>query len=300
MEMDETKEHAAWIGESVARFMASGENRSPDGGDEPLWAAPLVGFSRGSDPLYREIKELVGPFYWEPLDIFSATFPHIPVSAEELAVIAWILPQTGETKGESRKDIRYPSRRWTRSKGPGEMVNVKLRKYLVSLLADAGFEAVAPQLSPLWAPKVSERYGAASTWSERHAAFVSGLGTFGLCDGLITPAGKAMRCGSVVARLDVAPTARPYKDIHEYCLFLTSGLCGKCMERCPAGAITREGHDKDKCRAYMGTVTSPYAKEHYGMDIEACGLCQTKVPCESRIPVRERRQGGEEKSGNGA
>ena len=45
--------------------------------------------------------------------------------------------------------------------------------------------------------KMSEKYGMASCWSERHAAFVSGLGTFGLCDGLITPVGKAMRCGSV-------------------------------------------------------------------------------------------------------
>ena len=37
----------------------------------------------------------------------------------------------------------------------------------------------------------------ASTWSERHVAYVSGLGTFGLSGGLITAKGQAVRLGSV-------------------------------------------------------------------------------------------------------
>ena len=44
---------------------------------------------------------------------------------------------------------------------------------------------------------------------QRHAAHAAGLGTFGLCDGLITAKGKAMRAGSVVARIAVAQTPRP-------------------------------------------------------------------------------------------
>ena len=58
-----------------------------------------------------------------------------------------------------------------------------------------------------WARVTSDRFGFASTWSERHAAYASGLGTFGLSDGLITPRGQAMRCGSVVARIAVPPLA---------------------------------------------------------------------------------------------
>jgi len=30
-------------------------------------------------------------------------------------------------------------------------------------------------------------------------------------------------------------------------------------------------------------------KSRYGFEGKGCGLCQTKVPCESRIPVREDR-----------
>ena len=140
-------------------------------------------------------------------------------------------------------------------------------------------------LAPAWGSRTSERYGFASTWSERHAAYASGLGTFGLCDGLITPAGKAMRVGSVVVRVEISPTTRPYTDHHAYCLFFAKGICGKCIERCPVGAISEAGHDKIKCRAHLRPTTSDYVQANYGFDGYGCGLCQTGVPCESKIPT---------------
>ena len=169
---------------------------------------------------------------------------------------------------------------------------MKLRSHVVAMLKKAGYEAVAPQLSPLWGMNASERYGMASSWSERHAAYISGLGTFGLCDGLITPAGKAVRLGSVVARINIPATRRPYQNRNEYCLYYTEGGCGKCIDRCPTEAITKEGHDKGKCRIYIEDVTADYIKEHFGLDIYGCGLCQTRVPCESRIPARKEKGAG--------
>jgi epoxyqueuosine reductase len=131
-----------------------------------------------------------------------------------------------------------------------------------------------------------------STWSERHAAYASGLGTFGLCDGLITPVGKAVRLGSVVARIQIPPTQRPYSDHHAYCLFYgnrdsrTGGhICGKCMARCPVGAITEAGHDKVKCSEHTSHTTAEYVRAQYGFNGYGCGLCQTGVPCESKIPT---------------
>jgi len=120
-------------------------------------------------------------------------------------------------------------------------VNVRLREQVVEKLTEEGVEAVAPMLSPLWKGVTSEKYLYASTWSERHAAYAAGLGTFGLSDGLITPRGKAMRTGSVVANIKIDPTPRPYTDHHAYCLFYADGSCRKCIERCPIGAITEEG-----------------------------------------------------------
>ena len=162
-----------------------------------------------------------------------------------------------------------------------------MKKHLVEYLMSAGIEAVAPDLLPGWKIEKSERFTFASTWSERHAAYASGLGTFGLCDGLITARGKAMRLGSVVARIKIAPTPRAYSDHHEYCLFYSTGACGKCIERCPVQAVSTNGHDKLKCHAHSITVATDYVKSHYGFDGYGCGLCQTGVPCESRIPARK-------------
>jgi epoxyqueuosine reductase len=275
---------SAWVEESIKGFVKSPENTLRNEPSEPAWDKPLVGFSRGDDPLYDKIKELIGPFYWTPVDIFKQTFPVLHIAPGELTVICWVLPQTKATKAANRKETRYASERWVRSRKFGEEFNVKLRNSLTSLLNEAGYPAVAPQNSPLWATKESERYGLSSTWSERHAAYVSGLGTFGLCDGLITPLGKAVRFGSVVARIPIPATPRPYEDHHAYCLFYSDGSCGKCAMRCPAGAITKKGRDKLKCRNYLDKVTAKYAVDQYGIEAYGCGLCQTRVPCESRIP----------------
>jgi epoxyqueuosine reductase QueG len=154
---------------------------------------------------------------------------------------------------------------------------------MTDVLNNNGIEAVAPLLSPLWKSQTSQKYGYASTWSERHAAYAAGLGAFGLSDGLITPVGKAMRTGSVVASLSIKPTERPYDNHNAYCLFHMKGTCGKCMERCPIGAITKEGHNKLICRNYV-RMTRKYVPRHYGFEGYGCGFCQTAVPCESGIP----------------
>ncbi len=251
---------------------------------ERAWEEPLVGFSRGDDPLYEEFKAHVGPYHWTPWEIFTETFPGIEVEPRELTVICWVLPQTSQTKADSRKETVYPAERWARSRIYGEAFNNHLRSDLVEVLEEKGYKAVAPSLSPLWRSKESERFVYASTWSERHVAYASGLGTFGLCDGLITPKGKAMRVGSVVAHVQVSPTQRPYRDHRAYCLFFAQGMCGECMARCPVGAITERGHDKEKCRRHLRR-TAEYVRGSFGFEGYGCGLCQTDVPCESRVPI---------------
>jgi len=277
---------AAWIRERILDYTASTENSLQfEGVLEPAWAAPLVGFSCGDDPLYPKFKEDIGPFYWTPQEIFAATFPGMQVAPGELTVISWILPQTKKTRRDNSREKAVSAERWARSRKYGEDFNIKLRDHVVAVLCEAGYEAVAPMNAPAWKWETSVRYGFASSWSERHAAFASGLGTFGLSDGLITPLGKAMRCGSVVARIAVPPSERPYADHHAHCLFYVDGSCGKCIERCPAGAITREGHDKEKCATYVHDVSSESIRARFGFETSGCGLCQVGVPCEARIPL---------------
>jgi epoxyqueuosine reductase len=260
-----------WVQNIIKNFcLESPDNSLKNEANEKAWDEPLVGFSSGSDPLYPQLKEDIGSFLWTPIEVFEKTFPQVAASPSDLTVISWILPQTSTTKADNRKETIYPSERWVRSRLHGEAFNDKLRRYVVDTLQQAGFEAVAPVDSPSWSWETSLRYGFASKWSERHAAYVSGLGTFGLCDGLITPVGKAMRCGSAVSRISIKPTIRPYTDPHAYCLYFSHGTCGKCMKRCPAGAITEEGHDKAKCREYLRGVTAGYGKNQFGLETYGC------------------------------
>jgi epoxyqueuosine reductase len=284
------KNPADWLETTIKDFInKSPENTLQNRENEKAWADPLIGFSRGDDPLYQEYKEKIGNFYWTPWEIFNKTFPGLAVEPDQLTIISWILPQVEATKSDNRNQTVYPAERWSRARFYGEEVNVKLRDYVVTTLQGSGYRAVAPMNSPLWERKTSERYGLASTWSERHAAYTSGLGTFSLSDGLITPKGKAIRCGSVVAHIKIPPTNRPYRDHLAYCLFFSKGICGKCIHRCPVGAITEEGHDKTKCFEYLSGAVADYARSHFefGPYPYGCGLCQTNVPCESKIPMEK-------------
>ena len=265
-----------------------GENSLWQEPGERAWADPIVGFSRGGDPLWLSLKEAAGPFHWTPSEIFSRVYPDVAVSPGELTVISWVLPQTEATKADSRKEASFPAHRWARSRTFGEEINNKLKKHLVSTLIALGHEAVAPTLHADFSWQNSPQHGFSSNWSERHIAYVSGLGTFGLCDGLITPVGKAMRAGSVVAHVAIPPTPRHYSSHTDYCLFFSKGICKKCISRCPAGAISESGHDKGKCFDYVFGKAIPFIKENYGFDGYSCGLCQTGVPCESRIPLTDK------------
>jgi len=174
--MKEQSDLANWVESIIREFInRSPENTLKNEANEKAWSDPLVGFSRGDDPLYEDYKKYVGPFHWTPLEIFKQTFPESEVAPEDLTVISWILPQTEATKADTRKQKEYPPERWARARLYGEEVNNKLRKHVVAALQEKGYKAVAPLLSHLWSRQMSDSYGFASNWSERHAAYAAGL-----------------------------------------------------------------------------------------------------------------------------
>ena len=257
--------------------------------EEPAWDDALVGFASGADPIWQQYKEYVGPFHWSPWEVFNQHCPGETARAGELSVISWVLPQREAVRKANRRTKKYPSEAWARVRAYGEEFNAALRRHVTDALNQAGHAAVAPMLVSNWSVVKSARFSYASSWSERHAAHAAGLGTFGLCDGLITARGKAVRFGSVVARISIEATPRPYSDHRAYCLFFAKGTCGKCIDRCPARAITETGHDKEKCRQHLLRCRQ-YVKKTYAFEGYGCGLCQVGVPCEAGIPVKAARQ----------
>ncbi len=255
-------------------------NCLPEGGGS-YFDQPLVGFARFDNPLFREYKKIIGDFHLTPGELFQATFNEEPVNG---TVISWILPIAENVRKSNRPQMEFPSRQWALTRTHGEALNGALRRHLVAWLEGEGARALAPQFSEKWRELPESPVGRASTWSERHAAYAAGLGTFSLNDGLITSKGIAHRCGSVITDLVLTPSGRSDKGYADNCLYYRNGSCGACIGRCPVGAISFAGHDKSRCCDYVYGTIPAAVKEKYGVTATGCGLCQTRVPCESGIP----------------
>jgi len=258
----------------IIRFIRENPaNRLPDS-DTPYFDEPLVGFASAADPIFTDYKRIIGSFHLLPTELLP----------EAVSVICWLLPINLAVRESNRGERDWPSREWSLTRTNGESVNASLRRHLVSWLEGIGNVAVAPQYSPLWQELTETPVGIASTWSERHAAYSAGLGTFSLSDGFISKRGIAHRCGSVITNLQLIPTARTAAHHRQNCLYHTNGSCGLCIARCPVAAISFEGHDKKLCREFVYKTVPEKLSVEYGVPQLGCGLCQTKVPCEAMIP----------------
>lgn len=263
----------------IARFVReSPANRHPDR-DAPYFDAPLVGVAAADDPLFERYRDpaVIGPFHRTPREI-------VPGAA---SVVVWVLPITPPTRRSNRETPDRPSLEWARTRSFGEAFNLALRKHVVAWLGERNHAAVAPLLAPDWKQLDQTPVGIASTWSERHAAYAAGLGSFSLSDGFITEAGIAHRLGSVVTDAPLRPTSAGRPAPMEHCLFF-EGRCSACIGRCPAGAISVRGHDKNRCNAFLESL-KPVLVPQWSTPHPGCGLCQVQVPCEGRIPPRRKK-----------
>ncbi|MCX7779745.1 MAG: 4Fe-4S binding protein [Negativicutes bacterium] len=224
-----------------------------------IFDCPLLGVAAADDPLFAELKadDAVGPQHMLPADWLPGA----------RAVVAYFLPFSKEVR-EANRSLGLPSREWLYGRIEGEALNHALRRFLVDWFRDAGYEAATPALDERF--KVVDRR---SNWSERHVAYVAGLGTLSLSCSIITRRGSAGRLGSVIVSAPLEATPRPYTYKDEYCT-----KCGACIRRCPPLAISETGKDHAICGAYVDQMLERF-RPRYG-----CGKCQTAVPCEAGIP----------------
>ena len=266
----------------IIKYTASSLLNQQKTSGEPYFDKPIIGFADASDQFFEKFKDIIGDFHLTPKEFFEVEFGKDSFAGG--TVICWVLPINKNTLMSNGVQTKLPSLEWAHTRYYGEAFNNELRSHMVSFLTDMGYRSISSLLSSKWERVYSPDVGHASSWSERHAAYVAGLGTFSLSDGLITEKGIAHRCGSVITELKLKPTTRPYVGIYDYCLFYNSKTCGVCIKRCPAGAISSDGHNKDLCFQYIREKVMPAVNDKYEVTTPSCGLCQTNTPCETKRP----------------
>ena len=261
-------------------------NRMPDDASQVIFDEPLIKYADGDDALFAQYKTIIAPIHLTPCEALALALNKKTKDLPgRLSVISWILPITLKIRKSNREEKAQPSRLWSYTRWYGEQFNEALRAYVVKILTEKGYLATAPSVGPHFKQERNEK-GPYSNWSERHIAYVAGHGTFSLSDGFITERGIAHRCGSVVTDLALPPSHRTASAPFSNCTFYVNGGCKACIARCPAGAITETGHDKIKCLEFQRAEFAPL-REKLQVGNTGCGLCQTKVPCEFKNPVKK-------------
>jgi epoxyqueuosine reductase QueG len=237
-------------------------NIVPELKDMQIYDQPLIGVATADDPLFTELKaeDAVGPQHLSPSEWLPGA----------RSVISYFLPFSQEVR-QANRSLGYAPKEWMYARIEGEQFNDALRGNLVQKISAMGVQAVSPALDSRYCV-VNRR----SNWSERHVAYISGLGTFSLSRSLITRRGSAGRFGSLIVDALIDPTPREYQSREEYC-----SKCGACILRCPPLAITEAGKDNRVCGDYMDRVRFHF-NPRYG-----CGKCQAGVPCEQQIPLKK-------------
>ena len=250
----------------------------PDVPGTVLYDAPLMGVGDARDPLFAVFKspEVIGPWHMSPEEWLPGA----------RSVISFFVPASAPVRLSTRRETDHASPLWACARIEGQAYLSAFLAGLADAVRDGGGRVCVPSRDPRMASVVGGRgitgypeIGPAtfgSRWSERHAAYVCGLGSFGLSRGLITERGMAGRFGSLITDLPLEPDPRRVSGFTDDCT-----LCLSCARRCPAGAIDPvKGKDHALCSRFLD-ATSHLFGTRYG-----CGLCQTGVPCEHRNPSR--------------
>jgi len=279
-------------------------NRLPEQyGGGRIFSAPLVGVAQGNDPIFQKFKEVVDQEHMTPLELWLAE-GNAKLESSELRIISIVFPYVDEIRKGSKNTTKkgrtlLPAEIYSVGRNYANEFKQDVCRKVIDYFKENDYQAVAGMLSEAYTLRTESRFY--STWSERHTAFATGLGTFSLHEGLITEAGCNVRLASVVTNAPLEITPRKSDDPYANCLYYAKGTCRKCEENCPGNAITTEGHDKNQCYYYGRIVARkvlfrirPILKPHWrrinGVRQEqeppvGCAFCQFDVPCMDKNPM---------------
>lgn len=226
------------------------------------WQEPLIGYADAHDPMFDSLNNEIGRGHISPLTSLASAN----------TVISYFIPFEEDTV-LSNKDGRIASRDWAFAYIETNRLIENLGLAIKERLEKKGYSTILPQGKNL------DRATTSGNYSQRHIAYIAGLGTFGMNRLIITEKGCAGRFGSVITELKINPTPRPEKEL---CLYKVDQSCTDCIDACPRGALSTQGFSKEKCMEHMKDNQVIY--RDLG-DCKVCGKCVSNAKCRFSIPA---------------
>ena len=263
-----------WFDTCPMNFVTKEMAISPDDIGKKLYDHPIIAIGDANDTLWNDLKEPEAVGY-----IFKTPLEWMP---DGKSVVAYFAPFTDFVIYGNCTDGIEVGNGWLYARIEGQAFLTETNHWIERWFKERGISALSPYASkefdyvfePGSSTTITDSHlSFTSNWSERHVAYVCGLGTFGLQKALITAKGVCGRFGSVITNVELPITKREYTEIYEYCL-----MCGECC-KCPADAISLDkGKNHHICTSYFDTLRDKYAPR-YG-----CGKCYVNVPCMKQKP----------------
>lgn len=286
-----------WLEETFCSLLLeSAKNFLEDFKAEPIFDRPIMGVTEAANDIFETFRRVVSPRHILPADFLRKKAPALE-GRISLKVASWAIPFSRDIRISNRRP-EWPSELYSVARNNGAALIHQTLARTVQKLNDRGYAALAPAQTEEYDAFRSSEFTFSSSWSERHVAYASGLGQFGLNGCLITPLGTNVRFASLVTSLPLEATIEQRPGHRAPCLEDGGESCGLCLTRCPVMAISRDGLDKSRCYdrrcAIRGRFLASYSRKFSlrpspivkngrredGFSL-GCALCMAAVPCES-------------------
>ena len=274
-----------YIRESPRNYVDEAMALVPSDVGQRLYDTPLVRVGSADDPEWEEMKrpEAVGHLFRTPKEWLP----------EAVSVVSYFAPFSDFVVEGNKRDAVDVGNGWLYARVEGQAFLTEVNRFLERWFRERGYRAVAPYASAGFryvfeagtnAEIADKSLSFTSNWSERHVAYVCGLGTFSLSKGLITERGVSGRFGSVVTDAPLPVTKRRYTGLYDYCSMCG---CGKCQVNVPC---ERENPQKRISSVFELHFVRKEASPYPDVKTECSfGSCALREPPKVN---RQRRSGG--------
>jgi epoxyqueuosine reductase QueG len=186
------------------------------------------------------------------------------------SIVCFFLPFSPDIVYANQANKDLAAREWAIAYQETNMLIGQITSRLIEKLRDVGIRAAAEPATGNF-----DHTALKSRWSHKSIAVMSGIGSFGLHQLVITDAGCAGRFGSFVVDVELPITKPPQK---ERCEYYATGACLDCVLACPVQALAEdEQFNRGEC--WQQCLRTGEYYQDLGDDVHICGKCAVLGPC---------------------